>query len=134
MATDLLTTPDRVRNRLGYVDIELTDQILEEYIEDAQAFIEEFTRRTFIEGRDTEFGLARSVCTDLATIYAIIRPAGGTARGVDYKIDEFSISTSPQLNANLSTANQYQISARAGLNALSKEQADLPFSSDQVGL
>ena len=134
MVSDPLTTPARVRNRLGFVDIELTDQILEEYIEDAQAYIEEFTRRTFIEGVDTQFSLARSVCTDLATIYSIIRPAGGTARGVDYKIDEFSVSTSSQLKANLSTANQYQISARAGLNALNVEQADLPFSSDQVGL
>ena len=134
MATDPLTTPARVRHRLGYADIELTDQILEEYIEDAQAYIEEETRRTYIDGRDPEFPLARSVCTDLATIYAIIRPAGGTARGVDYKIDEFSVQTSPQLKANLSTANQFQISARAGLSALNREQADLPFSSDQVGL
>ena len=40
---------------LGFSDITLTDPILDEYIEDSQAFIEEFTRRTYIESLDADW-------------------------------------------------------------------------------
>lgn len=129
-----VTTPTRVRNRLGFQDINLTDAILQEYIDDFESWIVQEVGKTF-PSSDPQFELARSVVTDGAAMYSIIRPAGGTAEGLKYKIDEVTIDKSTQLDLKLKTADDYIIQAEKGLATLKKSNAreDLPFSSDQVG-
>jgi len=126
-----LTTPDRVRRRLGYSDPTLTDVALQEYIDDAQAFIERATQTIYYPS-DTTYALARSVCTDLAAVYAVIRPAGGIAEGLDYKVDEFQVKKSTQLESRLRTASQFRISAREGLAALKADDTSIPVSTTQI--
>ncbi len=125
-----LTTPDRVRGRLGYSDPTLTDPVLQIYIDDATAYIQRVTRTTFFE-TTALFELARSVCTDMAAIYAIIRPAGGVAEGLDYTIDEFTVKKSKKLESALKTAAQFRINAREGLAALEADETDVPISNTQ---
>lgn len=123
-----LTTPDRVRNRLGYSDPTLTNDVLLEFILDAQAYIERATRKTFRPADDL-YELARSVCTDIAAITAIIRPAGGTIEGLDYTVDEITVKKSTQLASRLKTASQFRINAREGLAELKDEVTDYPISN-----
>ena len=125
-----LTTPDRVRRRLGYSDPTLTDTALQEYIDDAQAYIERVTRTTFVPA-DPLYSLARAVCTDIAAIYAVVRPAGGVAEGLDYTVDEVTVKKSKQLESRLRTASQYRISAREGLAALEEDDTSVPKSNTQ---
>jgi len=126
-----LTTPDRVRRRLGYTDPTLTDAALQEYIDDAQAYIERVSRKTYVPA-DPLFELARGVCTDMAAIYAVIRPAGGIAEGLDYTVDEVTVKKSKQLESRLRTASQWRISAREGLAALEDDDTALPVSTTQT--
>lgn len=126
-----LTTPDRVRRRLGYSDPTLSDLALQEYIDDAEAYIFR-TVGTTILPNDSRYNLARSVCTDLAAIYAVIRPAGGVAEGLDYRIDEFQVKKSTQLESRLRTASQFRITAREGLAALKEDDTSIPLSTTQA--
>lgn len=123
-----LTTPDRVRNALGYSDPTLTDQILNQYIEDSQAYIERVTRTVFYQTNPL-YALARAICTDLACVHAIIRPAGGTIEGLDYTIDELTVKKSKQLESRLRTASQFRINVREGLSALAEDETDTPVSN-----
>ncbi len=125
-----LTTPDRVRRRLGYVDPTLSDQTIQEYIDDSQAYIERVTRTSFTP-TDSRYELARSVCTDLAAWYSVVRPAGGITEGLDYSVDEVKVSKSKQLQARLQTASQYRLSAREGLAALTEDETTVPISNTQ---
>lgn len=126
-----ITTPDRVRNRLGYSDPTLTDEALLEFIGDAQAYISQVTRTTFTVANPL-YELARSVCTDLAAVHAIIRPAGGVIEGLDYTIDEITIRKSKQMEARLRTASQFRINVRDGLAAMQEDDTDIPVSNTGV--
>lgn len=126
--TTYLTTPDRVRNRLGYSDPTLTDETILEFIADSQAYIQRVTRTTFITSNSL-YELARSICTDLAAVHAIIRPAGGVIEGLDYTVDEITIKKSKQLEARLRTASQFRINVREGLAALEEDEDDVPVST-----
>lgn len=123
-----LTTPDRVRTRLGYADPTLTDNALNEFIDDSTAYIQRVTRKVFVES-DPLFELARSVCTDLSAVYAIIRPAGGVIEGLDYRIDELQVKKSSQMESRLRTASQFRINVREGLAALEEDEDDTPVSN-----
>jgi len=123
-----LTTPDRVRRRLGYSDPTLTEQALIEYIEDAESYIQRVTRTLWEPGMDG-YTLAVSICTDLAAVYAVIRPAGGLAEGLDYTIDEFTVKKSKQLESRMRTAAQFRQNAKEGLDALAQEDTSVPVSN-----
>lgn len=129
--TGYLSTPERVRHRLGFVDITLTDATIQEFIDDAQAYAERFCGRIFMPA-DDDYGLAVSVVTDIAAMYCIIRPAGGQSEGIQYTIDELTIKKDKQLEMKLRTADKFKAQADAGLNALKTETQDLVTSSDQL--
>lgn len=126
-----LSTPDRVRRRLGYADPTLNDTALNEFIDDATAYIQRVTRTVFVEA-DPLYELARSICTDLAAVYAIIRPAGGVIEGLDYKIDEIQVKKSSQMESRLRTASQFRINVREGLAALEEDEDDVPLSNTET--
>jgi hypothetical protein len=71
----LITTVDRVRNRRGFTTSDLTDSLLEQFIRDQQAFLEDPLDKTFTEG-DDGFELACSVVTDLSAIITLLRFTG----------------------------------------------------------
>ena len=123
-----LTTPQRVRNRLGYSDPTLTNDVLEEFIDDATAYIQRVTRTVFVSSNPL-YEMARAVCTDLSAVYAIIRPAGGVIEGLDYSIDEITIKKSSQMESRLKTASQFRINVREGLAALEEDEDDVPMSN-----
>jgi hypothetical protein len=56
-------TPARVRNRIQAAEADISDEVLNEFIADEQAFIESYPGKTFAE-TDPHFALARSICTD----------------------------------------------------------------------
>jgi len=87
-----LTTYARVFHRVGFSDNDVDSSHIEEYIEDAQAFIEVEANQTFAT-TDTGYKLARSACTDLAASYALIRALGGSYSGLQRDEDEMNIST-----------------------------------------
>jgi len=126
--TSTLTTPERVRNRMGYSDATLTNQIIQEYIDDATAYIQRVARKTFTPA-DPLYELARSVCTDLATAYAIVRPAGGVIDGLDYTIDELKVKKSEQTKSRQRTVEKFIRFAEKGLEQLQDDDTDYPQSN-----
>jgi len=124
-----LTTPERVRERLGSsADATLTNQVIQGYINDATYYIERVARQHF-SITNALYGLASSVCTDLATVYAIIRPAGGSIDGLNYKIDELTVTKSEQTKARLKTADKFLRFAEKGLEQLQDDDTDYPQSN-----
>jgi len=128
----MLSTPNLVRNNLGYSDITLTDTILNQYIMFAQAEVEKATRRSFTAS-DADYELAVAAVTDLATERAIKRPPGNTG-GLNYKIGEFSLDKAKQEELKQKNAEKFRRSAEKAMSLLVSEEADLPFTTDQVNL
>lgn len=88
-----LSTPSRVRNRINVVESDISDVIIDEFIEDAQADIEAYAKRTFAASDDL-FGTARSVCTDRAACKSLIYFLNLPGAGISYTIDELRIDKS----------------------------------------
>ena len=89
----VLTTPSRVRNRINVEKSGVSDETVNEYIEDSQADIEAYAKRT-VETGDDLFGTARSVCTDRAACRALIYFLNLAGAGISYTIDELRIDKS----------------------------------------
>lgn len=68
-AAAALTTADRVYHRAGLSTKDLASSQVDEFIGDAQAFIEATTKCIFAAS-DSNYNLARSACTDLAASIA----------------------------------------------------------------
>jgi hypothetical protein len=88
-----LTTPSRVRNRINVEESDVSDEIINEYIEDSQANIETYAKRAFAVSDDL-FGTARSVCTDRAACKALIYFLNLAGAGISYTLDELRIDKS----------------------------------------
>jgi len=91
MAT--LSTPQRVRNRINVQATDITDLIINEFIEDSQASIEAYAERSFSES-DSLFGTARTICTELAACKSLIHFLNLPGAGISYTIDELRIDKS----------------------------------------
>lgn len=85
----VLTTAARVRNRINASESNISDAILAEYIADEQAYIEDYAEKTFAES-DSQFNLARSICTDRCAAKALLF-INGLSAGIVYSIDELKI-------------------------------------------
>ena len=88
----VLTTPARIRNRIHAAESDISNAVLTEFIADEQAHIEGYAEKTFAES-DSQFNLARSVCTDRCAAKALLHIAGISA-GIIYTIDELRIDKS----------------------------------------
>jgi len=122
-----LTTPQRVRDRMGFTTADLTDPILAEFIADQQAFVETSAKRTFREG-DAGFDLARSVVTDLAAMMALVRLTGGTTSGLDYRIGKLDVNKQGQLENRLRVIFEMKVRAREGLSVLQRDTRRYRFT------
>ena len=107
-----LTTYARVYHRTGLTDKDVDSSDVEEFIEDAQAFIEGKTERTFAAS-DADYNLARAACTDLAAYYTLIRVLGGKYSGLQYYEGELDITT--QQRSKLELAIRLLSQAKASL-------------------
>jgi len=65
-----LTTAERVRNKFPFSGP--PDYVIDQFIEDAQAWVEAYVGRT-ITSSDNYYNLARSLCTHRALIFLILR-------------------------------------------------------------
>ena len=97
-----MTTPARVRDRIQTTEADISDDVLNEFIADEQAFIEAYAQKTFPES-DPQFGLARSICTDRCAAKALVFITAPSA-GVTYTIDELKVDKTDPANAKLSLA------------------------------
>jgi hypothetical protein len=97
-----ITTPARVRNRIQAAEAEISDDVVNEFIADEQAFIETYACKTFTE-TDPQFALARSICTDRCAAKALVYLSAPSA-GISYTIDELKVDKSDPANANLALA------------------------------
>jgi hypothetical protein len=122
-----LTTPQRVRDRMGFTTADLTDPILEQFIGDQQAFVEGTVRRAFAAG-DAGYELARSVVTDLAAMMALVRLTGGTTSGLDYKIGKLDVNKQGQLENRLRVIFELKVRAREGLSVLQRDTRRYRFT------
>jgi len=89
------TTKDRVRNRLGFknVDSDITDETLDEYIDDASVYIERYTQRITFSTYDDD--LVTSAATDLAASMVCRHMAGGKFYGgADYRVGPLTTTKS----------------------------------------
>jgi len=65
------STPARVRNRIRAAEAEISEDVLNEFIADEQAFVESYADKTFAES-DPQIALARSICTDRCAAKALV--------------------------------------------------------------
>jgi hypothetical protein len=122
-----LSTPARVRNRIQASDLDVSDAILSELIEDAQAFIEGKAGRSF-SSSDSDYNLARSACTDLAAAYALISMLGGSYSGLTFQ--EAEVNLNSQQDTKTGLIRQYLSQVRASLDILKPQETSLrPKSS-----
>ena len=110
-----LTTYARVFHRAGFSDKDIGSEDIEEFIEDAQAFIEGKAERTFAASDDA-YILARAACTDLAAFYALVRVLSGKYSGLQWNEDELNISAQQQ--SKLELANKLLTRANQAISVL----------------
>ena len=125
MAT--LTTPARIRNRINAAIGDISDAVLAEFITDEQAYIEGYAGKEFAES-DSQFNLARSVCTDRCAAKALLFIAGLSA-GIIYSIDELKIDKSDRAATKLSMARDIWDRAEEQLLLLKPASSLRPRSS-----
>ena len=125
MAT--LTTATRIRNRINATLSDISDAVLAEFITDEQAYIEGYAKKTFAES-DSQFNLARSVCTDRCAAKALLHIAGISA-GIIYSIDELKIDKSDRAATKLSMARDIWDRAEEQLLLLKPASSLRPRSS-----
>jgi hypothetical protein len=90
-----------VRNRIQAAEAEISEDVLNEFIADEQAF-ESYAGKTFQE-TDPQFFLARAICTDRCAAKALVYLSAPSA-GISYTIDELKVDKSDPANANLALA------------------------------
>jgi hypothetical protein len=122
-----ITTPARVRNRIQAAEAEISDDVLNEFIADEQAFVESYAGKTFAD-TDPQIGLARSICTDRCAAKALLFIAAPSA-GITYTIDELKIDKSDPANAKLSLAKSLWTHAEEQLVLLNPATRLRPRSS-----
>lgn len=125
MAT--LTTAARIRNRIKASESDISDAVLTEFIADEQAYIESYAGKIFAES-DSQFNLARSVCTDRCAAKALLHIAGISA-GIIYSIDELKIDKSDRAATKLSMARDIWDRAEEQLLLLKPASSLRPRSS-----
>lgn len=123
----ILTTAARVRNRIKASESDISDAVLTEFIADEQAYIEGYAKKTFAES-DSQFNLARSVCTDRCAAKALLHIAGISA-GIIYSIDELKIDKSDRAATKLSMARDIWDHAEEQLLLLKPASSLRPRSS-----
>lgn len=122
-----LTSPDRVRNRIKASGDDVSDAALLEFIADEQAFIEGYSKSIFAEG-DSQFNLARAICTDRCAAKALLHTAGISA-GIIYTIDELKIDKSDRAANKLLMARDFWDHAKEQLLLLKPASSLRPRSS-----
>jgi hypothetical protein len=122
-----ITTPIRVRNRIQAAEADISDDVLNEFIADEQAFIEAYAQKTFPES-DPQFGLARSICTDRCAAKGLVFITAPSA-GVTYTIDELKVDKTDPANARLSLAQSLWAHAGEQLALLNPSTRLVPRSS-----
>ena len=125
MAT--LTTAARIRNRINAAEGDISGAVLTEFIADEQAYIESYAGKIFAES-DSQFNLARSVCTDRCAAKALLHIAGISA-GIIYSIDELKIDKSDRAATKLSMARDIWDHANEQLLLLKPVSSLRPRSS-----
>ena len=125
MAT--LTTAARIRNRINAAEGDISGAVLTEFITDEQAYIESYAENAFAES-DSQFNLARSVCTDRCASKALLHIAGISA-GIIYSIDELKIDKSDRAATKLSMARDIWDHANEQLLLLKPVSSLRPRSS-----
>jgi len=122
-----LTDYKRVIHRAGLSAQDVDPAHVEEFIEDAQAFIEAETQHTYAAS-DSNFKLARAACTDLAAAYCIVRALGGSYSGLQFHEDSLNLSS--QQKAKLEIAQMLTTRAESAIELLAPAStALLPRSS-----
>jgi len=98
-----LTTASRVRNRVNLTKYDIPDSVIQEFIDDDQAYIEEFAQKTFPES-DPQFGIARNVCTDRGAARALLY-LEHLNPSVTYTIDQLRVDKTDVALARVAWAN-----------------------------
>jgi len=76
----------RVRNRIQAAEADISDDVVNEFIADEQAFVETYAQKSFAES-DPQLGLARSICTDRCAAKALVYLSAPSA-SISYTIAE----------------------------------------------
>lgn len=123
-----LTTPSRVRNRINVQETDISDEIVNEFIEDSQATIEAYAERTFAVS-DSLFGTARTICTELAGCKSLIHFLNLPGAGISYTIDELRIDKSDYRSNKVSLLRLMWQRADELMPLLKSKEIVLPRSS-----
>jgi len=105
----VLTTATLIRNRINASASDISDAILAEYIADEEAYIDEYAEKTFAAS-DSQFNLARSICTGRCAAKALLF-INGLSAGIVYSIDELKIDKSDPAATKLEMAKSLWIHA-----------------------
>ncbi len=117
-----LTTNSRVYHKSGFCANDIASAEVDEFIEDAQAFIEGKAERIFAAS-DSDYNLARSACTDLAAAYCLIRALGGEYSGLAWK--ETNRNLNAQQDTKVALIKQYLNQVKEALDILKPQRSAL---------
>ena len=129
----VLTDIQKVLDRLGYREPELTDDVINRFITDAEAFIFRETDRTsFVSG--TELELASATAADIAALYCIVRLEGGRASGLNYVIDDaIEVDKTSQQENRIRLAFELKVRAQRAVPLLRAQEDNIPGNSTYTG-
>lgn len=121
-----LTTNSRVYHKAGLSTNDVPPADVDEFIEDAQGFIEGKAERTFAAS-DSDYNLARGACTDLAAAYCLIRVLGGEYSGLAWQ--EAKEDLNAQQDTKVSLINQFLNQVKEALDILKPRSTLRPKAS-----
>ena len=124
--TVALTTNSRVYHKAGLSSNDVLPTDIDEFIEDAQGFIEGKAERTFATS-DSNYYLARGACTDLAAAYCLIRVLGGEYSGLGWR--EVKEDLNAQQDTKVSLVNQLLNQVKEALDILKPQRSLKPKAS-----
>ena len=129
MALKDLITAARVRNRISAdLIIDITDTMLDEYVEDACAYVEEQTHIVFLAPTDM-VATAKAAATSLAVVFALSNAVGAPINVANFSPDgELKIdpkSVAPAVKTSIETS----LTIFDGMMALLSANTSLPIST-----
>ena len=123
------TTVDRVQRRLKDLEAELPTTNLEQMIEDAESYINSYTRQIFAgdkeapaENNSIDFNTARSAATSAAAFSAVVHFVTGKYTGFKFEVDEeLLMDQSGQVENYLRVAFELRTDAQRSIFQLPRE-------------
>jgi hypothetical protein len=128
-----LVVPADIFGVIGYTDATLTDDVLEKDIDYWTAYLFSRINRTItaMSSSTNDYLNAQGAICNFVAWQCMLRLSGGNLEGLKYKVDEFSVDKTKQLDIKPKTGEKYLKTALMFLETLRVDAPDYPRSTTQ---